>query len=409
MKNLFIKLIAGVLLLTIPVGCAPQGDASVPMETVSPAPTVLVPSENAELASSAIADGQNAVTFLNVGKADAALISLDGHFYLIDTGTAESVPLLFGALEILGVERLDAVFLTHTHGDHIGGMEALGRAYPIGQIYGAQYSENKKDGTNKIANLAEKLGLPLTRLSAGDTLPAGNAGTFTVLGPLCYNVEDDNDNSLVLRLTLNSFSILFAGDMQFAEEQTLLKSGAELSADVLKVGNHGNPDATGDDFAKAVSPDLAVISTDTSVDTDSANPRVLAALDGAQILLTQDTPVGVGLVLSEGGYSVSSVERPKAGLSLTITSVNVGQQSVAIRNEGDGVADLSGCVLLSQRGGEIFRFPEGSLLEPGKTTVVTGAGGGGDYSFTGEENPWSKKKADPAMLYDRFGNLLSVQ
>ena len=104
-----------------------------------------------------------------------------------------------------------------------------------------------------------------------------------MLAPLEKNSEDDNDNSLVMMLHANGKRVLLTGDMQFAEEKTLLASGADISADILKVGNHGNPDATGESFAKAVSPKISVISTDTSVDEDSANERVFDALSMSEI------------------------------------------------------------------------------------------------------------------------------
>lgn len=347
------------------------------------------------------------VVFINVGKGDAALVQMDGKNYLIDTGTAESTPAFFGALNLCGVQKLDAVFLTHTHSDHIGGMELLGQNYAVDQIYAGFYSENKKDGTNKITTLAEQLSLPLTRLTAGEMIPLNGDVCFEVLGPrtLC---NDDNDNSLVLRLVVNETVLLFAGDMQFEEEQLLLDAGANLASDVLKVGNHGNPDATGDGFAKQVHPKIAVISTDTKVDTDSANPRVIAALGDAQILTTQDYTRGILLTIPAHGempVAQALAEKP-ADLQLSILSVDLETQMATIRNDGQ-TADLSGCILLSERGGEAFRFPSGSVVASGKTVTVSGAGGGGDYTFIGEKKPWSKKKTDTALLYDQYGNKLA--
>ena len=51
--------------------------------------------------------------------------------------------------------------------------------------------------------------------------------------------------------------------MEFPEEVSLLEAGMIPHADVLKVGNHGNGDATSEELIKAVSPSLAVISTNT--------------------------------------------------------------------------------------------------------------------------------------------------
>ena len=110
----------------------------------------------------------------------------------------------------------------------------------------------------------------------------------------------------MLQITYGGKTFLFTGDMQVSEEQALIASGVSLKADVLKVGNHGNPDATGDDFAALVSPSVAVIPTDTTENADSANPRVFAALPGADIYVTQDFPIGILLTLDAAGNIVVS-------------------------------------------------------------------------------------------------------
>ena len=129
-----------------------------------------------------------------------------------------------------------------------------------------------------------------------------------MLAPTELNEDDDNDNSLVLMLHANGHTALLTGDMQFKEERTLLRRNADVSADILKVGNHGNPDATLEEFADAVGAGIAVISTDTSADTDSANARVIAALGEAQVFVTENDPIGVmigmGKAISAGYASI---------------------------------------------------------------------------------------------------------
>ncbi len=237
--------------------------------------------------------GETWVLFINAQKGDAALIAVNGKYYMVDTGRKENAEELCALLKFYGVEELEGVFLTHSHKDHTGGLSALSKKFPIKAAYRANFAETNKSGKAKLDKKFDKLGLEGRVLYAGDTMELGGGAYIRVLAPLEMNEDDDNDNSLVFMLYANGHSVLFTGDMQFAEENTLLYSGADIHADVLKVGNHGNPDATSDEFAAAVSPKAAIISTNTNHDTDSANERVISALRDADIFITQNDSVGV--------------------------------------------------------------------------------------------------------------------
>ena len=154
---------------------------------------------------------------------------------------------------------------------------------------------------NKIDNLSEDLYLPITKLNAGDKVKITDDIYFDVIGPLVLNEDDDNDNSLVMKLVVNGKTFLFTGDMQFAEEKTLMDAGVDLSSDILKVGNHGNKDATSDEFAIAVSPKYSVITTDTTVDTNSASKRVRKALSTSEIYITENYDRGITFTVLQDG------------------------------------------------------------------------------------------------------------
>lgn len=256
----------------------------------------------------AAAEGDVRILFINVGKADAALLMTGEKNYLIDTGTEDSAEKLLAVLSLLQVDSLDGVFLSHTHKDHTGGLETLSAELPISMLYHTDITTLTKKGVNKFERFSQELSIAHTALSAGDVLTLDKDVSAEVLAPLVANEDDDNDQSLVLMITANGKKILFTGDMQFAEEQTLLNADIDLAADVLKVGNHGNPDATLDRFAQAVTaghnaadPAIAVISTDTSVDADSANRRVLEALGDAAIFITEDSGTGILVTISANG------------------------------------------------------------------------------------------------------------
>ena len=85
------------------------------------------------------------------------------------------------------------------------------------------------------------------------------SASVTVLGPVKPG-DNDNNNSLVLRVVHGKNSFLFTGDAEAAEENGIMKSDAEIQSTVLKVGHHGSSASNGAEWLKAVSPSVAVIS-----------------------------------------------------------------------------------------------------------------------------------------------------
>lgn len=139
----------------------------------------------------------------------------------------------------------------------------------------------------KLLTLLNEEEIPMQTLQPDDVIDLGSGAVLTVLGPQ-RNYEDLNNCSLILRLDFGRNSFLFTGDAESTAEQDLLQSGADLSADLLKVGHHGSSTSSSIDFLRAVRPDFAVISCGTS--NDYGHPHQ-AALDrlaaiGCQTLRT---------------------------------------------------------------------------------------------------------------------------
>ena len=259
------------------------------------------------LSPPALAATEQGVLFLNVGDADAALVLTGDKAFLVDTGRKKTADRVLDALNTMGITELEGVFITHSHSDHVGGLKEIAKSMPIGTVYCAAIDEQNKDGEMKTPKAIRKAGHEPVLLQAGQQVQAGDA-LFEVLGPLVEDVNDDNDNSLVLRLSMQGTTFLLTGDMQMMEEHTLLKAGVALSADVLKVGNHGNRDATTPAFVRAVQPSLAVISADTTQDSNSAHPQVMKTLSPARVLVTQQARVGIWVKVQAGELSATLVQ-----------------------------------------------------------------------------------------------------
>ena len=242
---------------------------------------------------------------VNVRKADALLLRSGKSAYLIDTGTEESYDRLYAVLKQEGIERLTGVIITHTDKDHAGGFAQLVDSdIKIENVYASAYYNKKKESKHPAVKALKGTDQKVVFLASGDELPL-DGGSLKVLGPLGKDEEAENNNSLVLLAEGGGGSMLLTGDMEFPEEDSLLRAGLIPHADVLKVGNHGENDATSAELISVVHPSLAVISTNTDDEPDTPSRRVLKLLASWNIpvLVTQDTENGILVTISGGEIS----------------------------------------------------------------------------------------------------------
>lgn len=405
MKHIILIILCAVLFLS---GCAADIGENGGDTTESDSETEIIPGRaDREIIGdykNVTSEGEHdvSVLFMNAGKADSILVTVDGKNYLIDTGTAASVPVILASFERMGIQSLDGIFITHTDNDHTGGFEAVTAKYPAGAVYTSSISSD----WNKMEDLRGDT--ERVSLDPGSAVELAEGVYFTVMGPVRYNPADDNNNSLVLRLEVNGKVLLFCGDMMFDEETSLTYSEMPLDCDVLKVGYHGNKEATSQKFVEAASPSFAVISTDREEDDNSAHKSVVKILEtaGAEVAVTDEYSLGLLLTVEYDGNIVCEDLIPSHEPDeLRFTEVSKADQTVGIENRGSEAVDVSGWYIVSIRGREVFEFPEGSRIEPGDTVTVACREFNGDYDYIWEENRvWHKDKKDIAVLYDTWGN-----
>lgn len=348
------------------------------------------------------------VLFINVGKADSALISYDNQHYLIDTGTSDSLPTLIKALKSMNVSQLNGVFITHPHKDHVGGLDGLLSLFDVDKVYMHEITDYNKDGSNDIVEIAQNHGTAIVALSTGDEIPYANGSPlFKVIGPLFHNNNEENDNSLVLSLIFGEIGFLFTGDMQFSEEASLLDSLSHF--DVLKVGHHGKSDATSAAFMDIVNPKIAVIPTDKT-SPDGHAIQTLKAAD-ADIYLASEAEMGIAIITD--GHSLRIEKRGFADLlalisDIEIISIDTQAELVTLFSSASADIDLTGWWLFSDKGNEMFFFPQGTVIASGKTLTIA------SDTFEKEadlywplRNVWKDDNPDTALLYDINGNLVS--
>ena len=197
------------------------------------------------------------VDFLNVGQADCALLSTNGHYMVIDGGNNGDADTILSYLEGQGVEKLDAVVGTHPHEDHIGSLDAIINHFDVDAVYMPKIMHTSKTFEDVLDAVANK-GLKIKSPSPGDTIDF-NGLEIEVLGPQ-REYKDFNNNSIVLKVNAGETAFLFTGDAEETAEKDILQADYDLQADVLKVGHHGSSTSSSQAFLQAVKPKYAIIS-----------------------------------------------------------------------------------------------------------------------------------------------------
>lgn len=211
---------------------------------------------------SAAADGWPvSVHVLDVGKADSILIQCEGHSMLVDGGTADRGKSVVRYLKRRGVASLEEVVNTHPDEDHVGGLNYVLDSFPVGRYLAPELPPELVPTDSAYRSVLRKLeekGLSSEAPRPGQEFALGELNV-RVLGPVTPG-DSTNNNSIILLLTYKDVKFLLTGDAEKEEEQSLLSSGEDLSADVLKVGHHGSSTSTTAGFLSAVHPKYAAIS-----------------------------------------------------------------------------------------------------------------------------------------------------
>ncbi|MCI5779600.1 MAG: MBL fold metallo-hydrolase [Lentisphaeria bacterium] len=219
------------------------------------------------------------------------VIAPDDTVSLVDTGvitTGETV--LIPELEKRGIRRIDRLVISHFHSDHAGGAVTLlaDPAMAVGRIFCTFPPEEQvAPGTElrlyrALKTLAARRNIPWVQATVGDSIDFGAGVSARVVGAASAGIRDHNGLSLVFKLTYGKFSMLFTGDCSFAEEKLILRSGADLRSDVLKLAHHGGAGSNGDAFLDAVKPRFAVATQPEWLSLDPRGLRVNGMLKKRQ-------------------------------------------------------------------------------------------------------------------------------
>ena len=224
---------------------------------------------------------KNFITVFNVGEADSILVCSGGQKVLIDTGTSEYVNDLCADIHNLGIKQLDAVFISHLHDDHSGGINKITEKFTVKNLIIPNLLDSKEDAFN-VKNAKNDV------LNAGGRVYTAvqgmviNCGEFeiTVLG-YYQALSDENNRSVFIMIKYNDIKFLFTGDAEKEAEDSLIKDNINFDCDILKVAHHGSSTSTTADFLRIATPEYAVISCGEDNQYDHPSEAVLKRLSNA--------------------------------------------------------------------------------------------------------------------------------
>ena len=353
--------------------------------------------------------GSCTLTFLTIGKGDCFLLTTPAQtHYLIDTGKAEDYPQIARTLREKDIHHLEGIFLTHGHKDHAGCLEPLLTAFPTQTVFLSAWDTVSYTEIDP-RTIAPAHQTALTELRGDEVLDLEGVQAQVWLPPV-VDEKNANNNSLVLRLTHGKNTFLLMGDAELEEEALLLSSSMDLSARVLKLGHHGETDATSPALLDRVRPDMALIPGNAEENPDSVNETIRTRLDQRGIQPFYSTGEPLDLISDGSTLRTERMARrdlPQT-LHLSLTEVDRKRECVTIQNDSPEPARLDGCLLLSGRGHEMFFFPPDTVLEGGAQLRIVTESSDEDGDLLWPENSVWKKKGDPALLYDQNMNLLAA-
>lgn len=201
------------------------------------------------------------VVICDVGQGDAIIIRTpEGADVLVDGGRTDGSVLACLGRHLPPWDRtIELVILSHGDADHVGGLPQVAARYRIGRAVSNGVPSASQVYAAWLAAL-QRQGVEQEVAAAGDRLDLGSVQAYVAWPGPAADRSNTNESSVVVRLAYGSSTALLTGDIAAETELAIVSSGADVSAQLLKVAHHGSRHSSDPAFLAAVGAEIAAIS-----------------------------------------------------------------------------------------------------------------------------------------------------
>ena len=202
-------------------------------------------------------EGQIAV--LDVGQGQCIVISAGDNAVMVDCGNIFSdknaALIADDYMFNNGIDRLDALILTHFHEDHCGNVDALMEMKKVDVLYSPEYEDDAL--ARQIADNVQSYGTELCSITG---FTERHYGDMRVRLYPPRSDKNTNENCLFVLVSIGNYDILITGDNPKSAEEAFIEKYPLPQVETVVVGHHGSRYSSGEDYLRALDADNAVIS-----------------------------------------------------------------------------------------------------------------------------------------------------
>ena len=200
------------------------------------------------------------IWFPIIANADEAVLVCGDQVWLIDCGDKGMGQRGVRMMQELGITKIEKLFISHPHHDHLDGLSVTNDAIPVGELL-VSYPEDSTESMIAAMEYLNEKNIPVTHFSNGEVFTMGSKGRISLKFFWPEDESLDMNNTSAQTLLEYCFRrILFTADMERPGQQVLLTQmdPEDLRVDILKYPHHGKSGLL-EEYFQAVNPSLAVI------------------------------------------------------------------------------------------------------------------------------------------------------